>query len=1087
MSNTRRPADDLPSSDDPGLGHDLGGDYSQDYAYAGVAAAGVKRCNCKKARCLKLYCVCFSAGVYCSNCACRECLNTLENQHLVLTERSKKLAASPGAFAPKVELKAEGEMACHKKGCRCRRSRCIKKYCECYDAQVFCSAACRCEACLNQPKGGAPSHASVPHVHALLGRPASGQAVKQPAAAAVHDRAAAFGPHDMDFDMDLGELGPHPVGALPSGADGMPLHAGVLPAGQGMTHGSLQSAALAAAAAGGKGLVLPYPLGSLAFPASLSYMEHPGASAAAAAAAAAAATAAAAAAAVAAAGYGGHPGMAGTAPAAAAAGTAVGPAAPQVRPGLLGSEPMDLHHDQHPLPYGDGGVKHAPNAQPLAAFMSSSLEEGTAAGTKAAAAAADTSATATAADIKPQLLRPLGTASVAEGAVGGGAAGTAGQRISADGGGVGGSGGRRESKGATQGAVGTQPHDAHSGAGGGAGGGAGCGGGGGERGDEPGAGERPSRRSSSDPEDAAAPPPPDGVGGGGGGLPGPYAGATGDPLPFMPSGQCAVLPTAQQQQQQQQQQPAQQQQAAAAEDAAAAAAGGSGGGAAAAAAGGGAGSTTPGPPPSVRVPYDGFDDRSTFVQALLAAPALLLEEPLRAEELATQLGLDAPQRLAARKAAHILRTLLQMAASAVSLTQRVVAAAGGVSSVAWHSAQGPELHHPQHPGLAPSLHGAAGEGGVVPAAATAAAAALLLPPQPDGQFSQPGFSYQQQQQHPQQQQSVHMQGEGGQAGQGGTAFDGGLFPGTPEYGQQGSVKQEVPQGSHGPMGRLPNLPPLHLPPLSGARQQPSTAAAAAAAAAAATGPVASMGCYSQQMLAYQHSQQQHHNHQQHTINQPQGQQQQQQQRRISAGGGGGGGVIRLGHGSYRFTSSNCRSLVPEPSGMSGMSGSLGGPPSALQPQHTNTSAASPAPHHRRKAHHHRSSSRGGQTADDFGGPGGAGGAGDRNTAAEEPALRRGSRLKRPNTLLAGMDLGDQEEYDEGGAEAGYGGGGGGVYGMDLGDDDNGAQYGGYGTGRGFRRGVTSGRRGVAAAAAAAMGGGGGDVPSPKRARRVELG
>lgn len=41
-------------------------------------------------------------GVYCSGCACRECLNTLENQDLVHAERSKKLAASPGAFAPKV-------------------------------------------------------------------------------------------------------------------------------------------------------------------------------------------------------------------------------------------------------------------------------------------------------------------------------------------------------------------------------------------------------------------------------------------------------------------------------------------------------------------------------------------------------------------------------------------------------------------------------------------------------------------------------------------------------------------------------------------------------------------------------------------------------------------------------------------------------------------------------------------------------------------------------------------------------------------------------------------------------------------------
>ncbi|GIL73863.1 hypothetical protein Vretifemale_3976 [Volvox reticuliferus] len=129
-----------------------------DYAYG----AGGKRCNCKKARCLKLYCVCFSAGLYCGDCACRECLNTPENEEEVLAERSRKLAASPGAFAPKVEVTAEGETVCHKKGCRCRRSFCIKKYCECFDAKVFCSPSCRCEGCLNMPTTGPPSLLRIP-------------------------------------------------------------------------------------------------------------------------------------------------------------------------------------------------------------------------------------------------------------------------------------------------------------------------------------------------------------------------------------------------------------------------------------------------------------------------------------------------------------------------------------------------------------------------------------------------------------------------------------------------------------------------------------------------------------------------------------------------------------------------------------------------------------------------------------------------------------------------------------------------------------------------------------------------------------
>ncbi|XP_014521196.1 protein tesmin/TSO1-like CXC 2 [Vigna radiata var. radiata] len=133
---------------------------------------GCKRCNCKKSKCLKLYCECFAAGVYCIEpCSCQDCFNKPVHEDTVLQTRKQIESRNPLAFAPKVIRSSDSvpeigddpnktpASARHKRGCNCKKSSCLKKYCECYQGGVGCSIGCRCEGCKNafgRKDGSAP-------------------------------------------------------------------------------------------------------------------------------------------------------------------------------------------------------------------------------------------------------------------------------------------------------------------------------------------------------------------------------------------------------------------------------------------------------------------------------------------------------------------------------------------------------------------------------------------------------------------------------------------------------------------------------------------------------------------------------------------------------------------------------------------------------------------------------------------------------------------------------------------------------------------------------------------------------------------
>eukprot|EP01017_Pseudomicrothorax_dubius_P006834 TRINITY_DN12026_c0_g1_i1.p1 TRINITY_DN12026_c0_g1~~TRINITY_DN12026_c0_g1_i1.p1 ORF type:complete len:209 (-),score=17.12 TRINITY_DN12026_c0_g1_i1:124-750(-) len=137
-------------------------------------------CRCRKSRCLKLYCECLAKGKMCGeHCSCTHCHNNSKHQaqrdQSIQAIRERNALArfaqdNPESINDLIQNKdkylqviqeglknldlSDKTTLRESKGCNCKRTFCLKRYCECFSKGKRCGDECSCENCKNTERSG---------------------------------------------------------------------------------------------------------------------------------------------------------------------------------------------------------------------------------------------------------------------------------------------------------------------------------------------------------------------------------------------------------------------------------------------------------------------------------------------------------------------------------------------------------------------------------------------------------------------------------------------------------------------------------------------------------------------------------------------------------------------------------------------------------------------------------------------------------------------------------------------------------------------------------------------------------------------